>query len=327
MRRRLVMVALAASFGLTGLACNTDSGSTGEGLTGTIQIDGSSTVFPISQAVAEIFREENSGVQTRVGQAGTGGGFTKFCAGDIDISDASRPIKDEEKAACTSEGVEYTELKIAIDGLSVVVNTGNDFAECLTTDELKQIWNEGSTVTTWRDVREDWPDEEIKLYGPGADSGTFDYFTDVINGEEGLSRSDYTQSEDDNVLVQGVSNEENALGYFGYTYLAENAEKLKGLGVDGGEGCIEPSVETIMDSSYLPLSRPLYIYISNAALEREEVQEFASFYLDNVSGLLDEGIVKYVSLPDSQLQQSKNALAAAVSGSGAANEESPEATG
>lgn len=327
MRRRFVTAALAACLGLTALACNTDGGTTAEDLSGTIQIDGSSTVFPISQAVAETFREENPGVQIRVGQAGTGGGFTKFCAGDIDISDASRPIKDEEKAACSAEGIEYAELKIAVDGLSVVVNSGNDFAECLTTDELKALWNEGSTVSTWRDLKTEWPADEIKLYGPGADSGTFDYFTDVINGEEGVSRSDYTQSEDDNVLVQGVSNEQNALGYFGYTYLAENEEKLKGLGVDAGEGCIEPTLETIKDGSYAPLSRPLYIYISNDALGQTEVQEFASFYLDNVSALLDDGTVKYVSLPAEQLEESKDALAEAVEGAGTTNEESPEATG
>jgi phosphate transport system substrate-binding protein len=321
--------ALAISLGLVAVACNTggDGGGSAGDLTGTIQIDGSSTVFPISQAVAETFREENPDVQVRVGQAGTGGGFTKFCAGDIDISDASRPIEDDEKELCAGEGIEYTELRIAIDGLSVVVNNANDFVECLTTDDLKKIWNQGSTVNTWKDINAEWPADEIKLYGPGADSGTFDYFTDVINGEEGVSRSDYTQSEDDNVLVQGVSNDPNALGYFGYTYLAENSDKLKGVGVDAGEGCVEPSEETIKDGSYSPLSRPLFIYISNEALGREEMQEFANFYVDNVSALLDEGTVKYVSLPSSELETTRTTLMEAIDAAGSASEESPEATG
>ncbi len=334
MRRRLLVAALAVSLGLLAVACDSDDGGGGTAgdLTGTIQIDGSSTVYPISQAVAETFREDQSGVQVRVGQAGTGGGFTKFCAGDIDIADASRPIKgegsgeDNEMALCQQGGVEYTELKIAIDGLSIAVNSANDFVECLTTDELKTIWNEGSTVKTWKDIKPEWPADEIKLYGPGADSGTFDYFTDVINGEEGVSRSDYTQSEDDNVLVQGVAGDENALGYFGYTYLAENSDKLKGVAVDGGEGCIEPTAETIKDGSYKPLSRPLFIYVSNASLAREEVQGFAEFYLDNVSQILDDGTVKYVSLPDTDLQASKDALSSAIEG-GSTTEESPEATG
>jgi phosphate transport system substrate-binding protein len=293
--------------GLVAVGCNTQgSGGDADSLTGSIEIDGSSTVFPISEAVAEEFGKENSGVNVRVGQSGTGGGFEKFCAGDIDITDASRPIKDEEKKVCSDEGIEHVELKIAIDGLSVVVNTENDFAECLTVDELKKIWQPGSTVKTWKDVKADWPAETIKLYGPGADSGTFDYFTGEIVGEEGASRSDYQQSEDDNVLVQGVEGDQYALGYFGYAYYKENTDKLKVLGVDSGNGCVTPSDETIKGAEYTPLSRPLFLYISTQALEREEVQEFVTFYLDNVDALLED--VGYIPLPADQLDASKQTL-------------------
>ncbi len=186
----------------------------------------------------------------------------------------------------------------------------------LTTAELKKIWNEGSTVKTWKDVRSDWPAEEIKLFGPGADSGTFDFFTKEINGEEGVSRTDYSPSEDDNVLVQGVSNEKSGLGYFGYNYFAENTDKLKALGVDSGQGCVEPSEQSIKDESYKPLSRPLFIYISNAALARTEVQEFAKFYLDTVNDLFEAGTVKYVSLPTVDFQDTRNTLTEAIDAAG-----------
>jgi phosphate transport system substrate-binding protein len=315
--RKTVALAAVTVLGLLAAACNTESGGgggNGDGLSGAIRIDGSSTVFPISEAVAEEFSGESPDVQARVGQSGTGGGFEKFCRGAIDISDASRPIEDDEKAACSKEGIEYTELKVAIDGLSVVVHKDNDFAECLTVEELKKMWEPDSTVKTWKDVRSEFPADEIKLYGPGPDSGTFDYFTDEVVGEEGASREDYTPSEDDNVLVQGVSGDENALGYFGYAYYVPNTDKLKALGVDGGEGCVEPTEETIEGGEYTPLSRPLYIYVSNTSLEKEHVRAFAEFYLDSVNDVLSD--VGYIALPDADLQASRDALTEAVGDTG-----------
>ena len=305
--RRTTFAAAAVAIALAGAACNTQGGGGGEGdLAGSIQIDGSSTVYPISNAVAESFQDENGGVQIAVGQSGTGGGFEKFCAGEIDVADASRPIEDDEEAACTDGGVEYPELSVATDGLSVVVNAENDFVECLTVDELKKIWEPGSTVENWSDIRDDFPDDEIKLYGPGADSGTFDYFTDVIVGEEGKSRSDYTASENDNQLVRGVAGDESALGYFGYAYYIENTDKLKAVGIVGGDGCFEPTEETIGSGEYKPLARPLFIYPSNESLADEHVASFVRYYLDNVSEIAPE--VGYVALPDEDLAASKAAL-------------------
>jgi phosphate transport system substrate-binding protein len=306
--RRSWIAAVVVALGIVAAACNTQpAGEDGaSGLSGAIEADGSSTVFPITEAIAEEFGNENGGVRVRVGQSGTGGGFEKFCEGDTDISDASRPIDDDEKKACADNNIEYVELKVAIDGLSVVVNRENGFAECLTTEDLQKIWEPESTVNTWNDVKSEWPDREIKLYGPGADSGTFDYFTDEINGEEGASRSDYQQSEDDNVLVQGVGGDENALGYFGYAYYKPNADKLKAVAVDGGDGCVEPTDETIESGEYTPLSRPLYIYASTESLQREEVQAFTEFYLDNVNTILED--VGYIPLPDEELTAAKETL-------------------
>lgn len=304
MRRTWLTGALVA-LGVLAVGCNTQQ-SNGSGLSGAIEIDGSSTVFPITEAIAEEFGNEHSGVRVRVGQSGTGGGFEKFCNGTTDISDASRPIDDDEKEACAAKGIEFVELKVAIDGVSVVVPEGNDFVDCLTTEELRKIWEPESEVTTWSDVREGLPDEEIKLYGPGADSGTFDYFTDEINGEEGLSRTDFQQSEDDNVLVRGVAGDEYALGYFGYAYYAPNTDKLKALAVDGGDGCVEPTDESIESGDYAPLSRPLFIYVSAEALEREAVQEFTAYYLDNVNLVLED--VGYIPLPSDELEAAKQAL-------------------
>lgn len=308
---RTRMAAITVVLGLATVACNTQ-GSSGDAdsLTGSIEIDGSSTVFPISEAVAEEFGKENSGVNVRVGQSGTGGGFEKFCAGDIDIADASRPIDDEEKKACSDKDIEFVELKIAIDGLSIVVNHDNDFAQCLTTDELKNIWGPESAVKTWQDVKSDWPAETIKLYGPGADSGTFDYFTETIVGEKGASRSDYQQSEDDNVLVQGVEGDKYALGYFGFAYYEENTDRLGAVGVDSGDGCVAPSQETIKSGEYKPLSRPLFIYVTRSALESEEIKTFVRFYLENVNSLLDD--VGYVTLPATELEESKRTLQDAI---------------
>ena len=286
------------------------SQSAGAPLSGSITIDGSSTVYPITEAVAEEFQKANPGVKVTVAFSGTGGGFKKFCAGETDLNDASRPIKDEEKAACLAKGIEYLELGVATDGLSVLVNPANTWATCLTTAELKRIWDQGSTVTKWSDIRPDWPNEPINLYGPGADSGTFDYFTEVINGKAKQSRSDYVQSEDDNALVTGVAGDKYALGYFGFAYYEENQDKIKLVAIDGGAGCVSPSTETINSGTYKPLSRPLFIYPSLAALKRPEVAAFVQYYLDNVNTFVQE--VGYVEAHPDVIAASKAALAAAL---------------
>ena len=265
-----------------------------------ILVDGSSTVFPISQAVAEEFRKERPDVQVPVGISGTGGGLKRFVTGGIDVADASRRIKDSERDEAAANGIEYTEFTVAYDGLSIVVNSSNNFVFCLTTDELKRIWEPGSKLERWSQVRDGFPDRPLRLYGPDTDSGTFDYFTKAINGEEDASRSDYTASSDDNVLVQGVSGDQGSIGYFGFAYYTENWEILKLLGVDNGTGCVRPSVTTINDGSYSPLSRPMFIYVNNASLEHEYVQAFVRFYLSNAAELAEE--VGYVGLPDSEYQ-------------------------
>jgi phosphate transport system substrate-binding protein len=293
----IVAAALAA---LLIAACG-DNSEGGSGLSGTIVGDGSSTVFPISEAVAEEFGKVEPDVRVVVGISGTGGGFKKFCNGETDFSDASRPIKDEEKEACAAKGIEWVEFQVAFDGLSVMVNPKNDFVECLTVDELRSIWEPGSTVDSWNDVRPEWPDESIALYGPDTDSGTFDYFTEVIVGEEDASRPDYTASADDNVLVQGIAGDEDALGYFGYAYYVENPDRLKLVAVDGGEGCVAPSRETILDGTYSPLSRPLFVYVRTDALEQPEVAEFMRFYLTEGRPLVAE--VGYVEAPESAYQE------------------------
>lgn len=270
-------------------------------LSGDVTIDGSSTVEPISSAVAEEFGAANAGVHVTVGTSGTGGGFKKFCAGETDISDASRPIKSEEIEAAKAKGIEFIELPVAFDGLSVVVNPQNDWVDKLTVEELKKIWEPGSKITNWKDVRPGFPDVPLKLYGPGTDSGTFDYFTDAIVGEEGSCRSDFSPSEDDNVLVQGVAGDKGALGYFGYAYYVENQDKLKLVPIQDGDAApVAPSEETINNGTYTPLSRPLFIYVSRAAADKPQVEAFVRFYLDNVSALLSE--VGYVPLPDAAME-------------------------
>lgn len=269
-------------------------------LKGEIRADGSSTVYPITAAVAEEFRKTHPNVRVSVAQSGTGGGFKKFAAGETILQDASRPIKDNEADAAKKKGIEYIELPVAYDGLSVVVAKQNTMVDCLTTAELKKVWDSGSKVQNWSQIRPALKSRPLKLYGPGTDSGTFDYFTDEINGDEGKSRSDYTASEDDNVLVQGVSRDPGALGYFGYAYYEENADKLKVLGVDAGDGCVVPSAETISGGKYAPLSRPLFLYVDKKAAQRPEVQEFVKFYLTNAPKLVRT--VGYVPLPDSVYQ-------------------------
>jgi phosphate transport system substrate-binding protein len=266
-------------------------------LTGTILADGSSTVGPVTQAVAEEFRGQFPEVRVPVGVSGSGAGFKKFCIGETDISNASRPIKAKEIATCAENGIEFVEVPVAFDGLAVLANPANDFADCLTVAELQKIWEPAAedTITSWAQVRDGFPDEPLILYGPGVDSGTYDYFTDAIVGEEGASRGDFTPSEDDNVLVQGIAGDASATGFFGLAYYAANKDKLKLVTVDGGDGCVAPTAETVNTGTYQPLSRPLFIYISVPAAERPEVQTFVEFYLKNAGTLA--GDVGYVSLP------------------------------
>lgn len=269
-------------------------------LTGTIIIDGSSTVFPITEAVAEEFHKVYPGISTPIGVSGTGGGFKKFVIGETDISNASRPIKSSEAETAKANGIDYIELAVAYDGLSVMVSMENDFADSLTVEELKRIWEPESAVKTWKDVRPDWPDEAIKLYAPGTDSGTFDYFTEVITGKAGASRTDYTPSEDDNVLVQGIAGDKYSLGYFGYSYYVENTDKLKIVKIDNGSGPVEPTFDTIIDGSYAPLSRPIFMYVSTKSLEQEHVRAFVEYFLTEGTALVSE--VGYVQLSDASYE-------------------------
>lgn len=286
------MPVLFLAVAVTTAACGGDAKEPGRnstsGLSGTIEVDGSSTVFPISEAVAEEFNKVHPRVRVNVGVSGTGGGFKRFTAGETDISDASRPIKAAEAAQAAENGVEYYELRVATDGLSVMVSPRNDFVECLTIEELKRIWEPGSTVDAWNDVRPEWPDRPLRLYGPDTDSGTFDYFTEVVMGEARLSRPDYTASADDNVLVQGVGGDRNSLGYFGYAYYAANSDKLELVAVDSGNGCVLPTEETIATGEYTPLSRPLFIYVKKSSLERPEVRAFVGFYMEHGAELAAE---------------------------------------
>jgi phosphate transport system substrate-binding protein len=273
-------------------------------LSGDILVDGSSTVYPITEAMAEEFGKEQPEVRVTVGISGTGGGFKKFCAGEIDISDASRPIKPSEVELCTQNSIEYIELPVAFDGLAVMINPENDWATEMTVEELKMLWEPDAQgkISRWNQIRPEWPDEEIHLFGAGTDSGTYDYFTDAIVGEEGASRGDFQASEDDNVLVQGIANDPLALGFFGLAYYVENADKLKLVPVDdedpsNGDGPILPSEETVNNGTYQPLARPIFIYVNKEAVERPEVQGFLDFYLnvDNATGLVRE--VGYIPLP------------------------------
>lgn len=283
-------------------------------LSGTIVADGSSTVGPITEAVAEEFASVASGVQLEVSISGTGGGFERFCNGETDLQNASRSIKDEEAALCAENGVEYYAFEIAYDGIAVVVNPENDFVECLTVDQLKLMWQPEDAATSWNQIDPSFPDEPIALYGPGTASGTFDYFTGEIVGEEGSSTTNYLPSEDDNQLVEGVSGDANALGYFGLAYYEQNADRLKLVGIDGGNGCVEPTAEAVADGTYAPLSRPLFLYVNAASLERPEVQEFLTFYLASAGELA--GDVGYVSSPDQIYADDQAKLQAAIDGTG-----------
>jgi phosphate transport system substrate-binding protein len=313
--KKLITLAACCALALGAAACgddnddgsaNADSGSGGGNLSGNIKIDGSSTVAPFAQAAQEAFQAENPDVKITVGTSGTGGGFEKFCAGETDISDASRPIKDDEEVpVCEKAGITYKEVQVANDGIAVVSNPELK-VDCLTTDELKKVWNQGSKVKNLSEVNPQLPDTELSLFGPGTDSGTFDFFTDVINGEEGVSREDYQPSEDDNILVQGVAGESGGLGYFGHSYYEQNQDKLNLVKVDGGGGCVEPTTETIQSGEYKPLSRPLFMYPNLKALKRPEVRAFLDYVVGNYQAIADASQI--VPMSTEQADKSTSAL-------------------
>ena len=292
-----------------GQSTGADPGNSDSGLSGSVTIDGSSTVAPLSEAAADMYRDVEAGVNVTVATSGTGGGFKAFCAGETDISDASRPIKDEEIAACEATGIEYTEIVIANDGLSVVVNPENDWVSCLTVEQLNTIWapeSEG-TVTNWNQVDASFPDEPLVLFGAGTDSGTFDYFTDAINGEEGAIRADYSPSEDDNITIQGVQGDTGAMGFFGLSYVEENPDAITALEIDGGEGCIYPTKETVQDGSYQPLGRGLFLYVNNANYaEKAQLRSFVDFYLENSDAVAEAAL--YIPLTADQKSIATEAL-------------------
>jgi phosphate transport system substrate-binding protein len=324
-RRSLLAVGLLLVLVAAGCGGRSGSGGTAApaasttGLTGKIEIDGSSTVAPLAQAAAEAFRGSNPKVDITVGVSGTGGGFERFCAGETDISDASREIKtdpaDKEATVCEQNGIAHTEFLVANDGLSVVVNKDNDWATCLRVDQLKKIWEPKSNVTNWNQVDPSFPDEPLKLFGPGTDSGTFDFFTKEINGEEGASRSDYTASENDNTLVQGVKGEKGGLGYFGYSYYEQNKDELNIVQVDGGNGCVTPSVETVQSGDYAPLSRPLFMYVKNDSFTRPEVEEFMKYLIENEASVA--GTAQLISLTTEQEATAMSELEQALQAAGA----------
>ncbi len=310
------MITLGASAALTlGVAGCGSGGDSPSGISGSIAIDGSSTVQPFAEAAAELFNGENPDVSITVGAAGTGGGFEKFCAGEIDIADASRPIDQKEEApVCEKDDITYTELQVANDGIAVVTNPAVEVS-CLTTDQLAQLWTD-DTVANLSDLGDDadtgepLPDVEVSLYGPGTDSGTFDYFTDEINGEEGVSRDDYQPSEDDNQLVQGVAGDDAALGYFGFSYYEQNADQLNLVSVDAGDGCVEPSSATIQSGDYTPLGRPLFMYPNNQKLADEALGGFMQYVVDDYEGIAEAALI--VPMDEAQAEESRSALEGAL---------------
>jgi phosphate transport system substrate-binding protein len=292
-------------------ACGSKSTTENEAaLSGEIKVDGSSTVYPITEALAEEFRVEHPDIRVTVGISGTGGGFKKFGRGEIDINDASRPIKSEEAEVCRENKIDYVALKIAYDGLAVIVNKENTWVENITVEELKKMWEPAAQekITKWSQIRSGWPDEEFHLYGPGVASGTYDYFTEVVVGKSGSSRGDYTASEDDNVLVQGIKGDKNAIGFFGYAYFTENQESLKLVAVDNGKGGVLPDPQAISNGTYTPLSRPVFIYVSRVAAARPEVTAFVNFYLENALEIVPD--VGYVPLPQEEYQKASETFRA-----------------
>jgi phosphate binding protein len=312
---KLAGVALAAaSLLVSGCGGQNQAGSAGGGsasggVSGTVTVDGSSTVAPLSEAAADLFREVEPGVNVTVATAGTGGGFQKFCAGETDISDASRPIKEEEAAACKAKGIDYTEVIVANDGLSVVVNPENTWAKCLTLKQLQTMWSPESEgkIKNWNQIDQSFPDEPLTLFGAGTDSGTFDYFTEAINGEEGASRTDYSPSEDDNVTIQGVKGDKGAVGYFGLSYVEQNPDAVKAVEIDGGDGCVGPSKETVQDKTYKPLARPLYIYVKNSSYkDNPAVGAYVDFYVENEAKVAEEAL--FVGLTPEQKKTAQDEL-------------------
>lgn len=296
MFRTLAAFAVLATLTACGGDSGHDAGASTSMLQGKVQIDGSSTVFPITEAVAEEFGHMHGRVRVTVGVSGTGGGMKKFSNGETDITGASRPIKSSEVEACASANIEFVELPVAYDGLAVVVNKDNSFVKTMTVDELNAMWKAGSTAKTWKDIRSSWPDREFRLYAPGQDSGTFDYFTETVNGKSGNCRPDATFSEDDNVLVTGIAGDPDGIGFFGYAYYYENQDKLNVVGIDAGKGAVKPDLKTIESGVYAPLSRPLFIYVSKKAAQRPEVDAFVDYYLGTGRQLAEE--VGYVPLPE-----------------------------
>ena len=296
MKKLIILLSLALVF----VACKKDNETKTDGskeLKGTIKVDGSSTVFPITEAVAEEFRTVQPKVKVTIGVSGTGGGFKKFSRGETNLSNASRPIKDQEKAACAENNINYLELEVAYDGLAVLVNPANDWVDNFTVEELKKIWEPAAQgkIMKWNQIRPEWPNEEIHLFGPGVASGTYDYFTEAIVGKSGSSRGDFTASEDDHVLVQGIAGDKYSLGFFGLAYYSENQDKLTLIGVNNGEEVVKPTIETVSNGTYRPLSRPLFIYVNSTSVKSQEVIEFVNFYIENAGDLAED--VGYIPLP------------------------------
>ncbi|MDP8970426.1 MAG: PstS family phosphate ABC transporter substrate-binding protein [Actinomycetota bacterium] len=284
------------------------AGDEGGELSGSVQVDGSSTVAPLTDAIAEEYNTEQPEVTVNVGVSGTGGGFERFCAGETDISDASRPIKDDEVQTCREGGVEYTEVRVGTDALTMVTHPETDFVDCLTTDEVVRIFGPDNPATTWRQVRPDFPPEPLEVFAPGTDSGTYDFMVEEVLGLE-ASRQDYNASEDDNIIAQGIIGTPNSWGFFGFAYFQESADQLKALSYDAGEGCVEPSVGTAQDDSY-KMTRPLFIYVNNEALSKPHVAGFVTFYLETVNDVIDD--VGYIAAPDERIDQARNAVEEAI---------------
>lgn len=310
--RKIVKTISLAGFAATAaVAALVLTGCGGQNVEATnVVADGSSTVAPLTEAAADLFRDADPSINVTVATSGTGGGFEKFCAGETDLSNASRAIKDEEAALCAEAGIEFTEIIVANDGLAVVVPDGNTFAQCLTVEQLNTIWGpdaEGK-ITSWNQVDPSFPDAELALFGPGTDSGTFDYFTAEINGEEGAIRTDYSPSEDDNVLVQGISGAEGGLGFFGLSYVTENADLVRAVDVDGGAGCVGASEATVQDGTYTPLGRPLFVYVNNASyMEKAQVKTFVDFYMENQAEVAS--LATFIPLTDEQAALAAEELA------------------
>ncbi|SFS40187.1 PstS family phosphate ABC transporter substrate-binding protein [Lutibacter maritimus] len=304
MKKLVFIISLA----ILAVSCGEKKAEKTSELTGSIAIDGSGTVYPVSEAVAEEFLKTEPKVKVTVGESGTGGGFKKFATGVTDISDASREIKGKEIELCKENAIEYIKLTVALDGITVVINKDNTWAKSMTTEELKKLWEPNSTIKKWNEIRAEWPNEEIHLYGPNTSHGTYDFFTEVIMGESGASRTDYNAVSDYNVAVQGIEKDVNALGYFGLSYYEENKDKLGVVGIDNGSGVVLPSIETVANNQYAPLSRSLFIFVNTKSAQRPEVEKFVKFYLENAPQLSKE--VGYVPMPQSGYDEQKAAFEA-----------------